>query len=62
MTTATASLHHYEVCVRDAHDVSVVHYTTEHYEHAVACATHLPQRYEPRILAVYADGEVSRVY
>jgi hypothetical protein len=62
MQTTTSAVRHYEVCYRDAQDVSVVHYTTKHYDQAKACARLLPQRYEPRILAVYSDDQVIRVY
>lgn len=63
MTTETAAtVRYYEVCARDAYDVSVVHYTTEHYEYARQCALLLPRRIEPRIYAIYTDGNFERVF
>lgn len=61
MTTATATVQHYEVCVRDAWDVSVVHYTTKDFEHAQACAAGIRRSWEPRIIAIYTDGSFARV-
>lgn len=61
MQTTTATVRYYEVCSRDAWNVSQVEYTTKHIEHATACATRIAERHNPRIFAVYTDGDVRRV-
>ena len=60
MTTATATVHHYEVCVRDAWNVSIVAYTTRNLEQALMYAG-TDKHLNPRIFAVYADGDCTRI-
>ena len=60
MTTATATVRYYEVCARDAHNVSIVLFTAQSLHDAQAYVG-LNRSLKARIFAVYTDGDVRRV-